>query len=214
MEYELFRSKLKPSVDCALIPGIIRNSLSGLNSHRTATMELMIEGSIQERRERMFEKPKNSLRPDPIPQAKRTSEASNISIPEAQPLAPAPAPQPPSQSLSDDATGIAINPASASVKYNTSPDSPALSKRAKRIKVARSEKPPADFKTNPSPSEDSVELECEGCHFKRSRSSLWGGASCTWCLIAGNDPKMKCVGCGTIFVRGVNACTGCQCKFK
>ena len=183
MEYELFRSKLKPSVDGALVSGIIRSSWSGLNSHRMAVMELIVEGSIRDRRERIFGEAKNSLRSDSIPQAEKASEAPNMSIPEVQLSAPAPAPQPPSQSLSDDATGIATNPALASVKYNTSPDSPALSKRAKRIKVARSEKPPADFKTNLSPSEDSVELECEGCHSKRSRSSLWGGASCTWCLI-------------------------------
>jgi len=179
-------------------------------------MELMIEGSIQERRERMPEKAKNSLQPDPTPQAKRTSEAPNIPIPEVQlpASAPAPAPQPPSQSLPNDATGIVTGPASASAKHNASSDSPALSKRTKGIKVARSEKPPADVKTNSSPSEDSVELECEGCHCKRSRSGLWGGATCGWCLFAGSDPKMKCVGCGTILVRGVDACTGCHRKFK
>jgi len=145
MEYELFRSKLKPSFDGALISGIIRGSSSGLNSHRTAVISLIVEGSIQARRERMFKKAKDSSRLDPTPQAKRTSEAPNTSIPEVQLPAPAPAPQPPSQALPNDATGIATNPASASAKYNASPDSlPALSERVKGIKVARSEKPPAE----------------------------------------------------------------------
>jgi len=82
MGYELFRSKLKPSVGGALVSDILRSSSSGLNSHRTVVAELIIEGSIQERRERIFEKAKNSSRSDPIPQAKRTSEAPNTSIPE------------------------------------------------------------------------------------------------------------------------------------
>jgi len=211
MEYELFRSKLKPSVDCALIPGIIRRSSSGLNSHRTAAIELIIEGSIQERRERMFEKAKNSPRPDPPSQAKGTNITPNISIPEAQPLAPAPAPQPPSQSLPNDTAGIVTSLMSASAEYEASQDSPGLLKPAKKIQgVTRCEEPPADVKTNSSPSDDSVELECESCHFKRSRSGPWSGAFCTRCL----SIRMKCVGCGTIFVRGVDACTGCHRKFK
>jgi len=215
MEYELFQSKLKASVDGALIPGIIRSSSSGLNPHRTAVMELIIEGSIQERRERMFEKAKNSPWSDPTPQAKRTSKAPNTSIPEVQLPAPPPAPQPSSESLPNDATDIVTSPASASAKCNASPDSPALSKRAKGIKVARSEKPLADVKTNPPPSEDFVELECEGCHSKRSRSSLsWFYSSCTRCPPTGNGLRMKCVGCGTIWVRSACVCTGCHRKFK
>ena len=211
MEYELFRSKLKPSVDGALVSGIIRSSSSGLNSHRTAAMELIIEGAIQERRERMFEKGKNNLQPDPTPQAKMTSEAPNTSVPEMQLPAPAPAPQPPSQSPPNDSTtGIVTSPASASVKHNASTDSPALSKRKKGIEVARSKKPLADVKPNPSPFEDFVELECESCHLKRSRISLWFGSSCTRCPCT----MVRCVGCGTTRASGIDSCTGCRRKFK
>ena len=215
MEYELFRYKLKPYVDGALVPGIIRSASSGLNSHRTAVMELMIEGSIQERRERMFEKAKNNPRSDPTSQAKRTGVAPNISIPEAQPLAPAPAPppQPRSQSLPNDTTGTVTNLASTSAGYEASQDSSGHLKPAKEIEgVARREEPSADVKTNPSPSEDCVELECESCHLKRLRSSLLLGA-CTECFWAGKSGKMKCVGCGTIG-RLHSACTGCHRKFK
>jgi len=211
MEYELFQSKLKPSIDGALISGIIRSSSSGLNPHRTAVMELIIGGSIQERRERMFEKAKNSPRSDPTPQAKRTSEAPNTPIPEAQPLAPAPA----SRSLPNAATGT--NPASASAKYNASPDSSALSgPKTEKKRATRSEKPPADVKTNLSPSKDFVELECEGCHLKRLRSLPWG-VSCPGCFLTSlksGKNRMKCVGCGTIWVDDVDACTGCHRTFE
>ena len=214
MEYELFRSKLKPSVDGALISGIIRSSSSGLNSHRTAVMELMIEGSIHERRERMFEKAKNNPRSDPTPRAKRTSVAPNISTPEAQPLAPAPTSQPPLQSLPNDTTVTVTSLASASAEHKTLQDSSGPLKPAKKIEgVARSEELPADVKTNPSPSEDSVELECETCHLKRSRRCLFFGF-CGQCILAENGGKMKCVGCGTVKAYNVDACTGCHRTFK
>jgi len=215
MEYELFRSKLKPSVDGALVSGIIRSSSSGLSSHRTAVMELIIEGSIRERRERTFTKAKNSLQPDPTPQVKMTNEASNMSIPEVQLPVPAPAPQLPSQSLPNDATDIVTTPASASTKHNASPDSPALSKRAKGIKVARGEESPADVKTNPSPSEDSVELTCRECNVRQLRSLLRNGIYCKLCPILWfGGVKMKCVSCGTIRVDDFDSCTGCHHKFK
>ena len=212
MEYELFRSKLKPSVDGTLISGIIRSSSSGLSSHRTAIMELIIEGSIQERRERMFAKGKNSLRPDPTLQAKRISVAPNMSIPELRPTAPAPAPQPPSPSLPNDTTGTVTCLASAPAECKVPQDSSALSGPTKKIEgVARSKKPPVDVKTNPSPSEDFVELECEGCHSKRSRRCPF---SCIGCLMMRRSAKMKCAGCGTIWVDDVDACTGCHRTFK
>jgi len=219
MEYELFRSKLKPFVDRASVSGTIRNSSSGLNSHRTAVMELIIEGSIRERRKRMFAEVENSFRSDPTPQVKMTSEAPNMPIPEVQLPLPVPAPQPPPQTLPNDATGIVTSPASASTKYNASPDSPALSGPNKKKKgVARSERPPADVKANPSPlnPEDFVmELECEDCHFKRSRRYLQDGVECgrLLCHLAGRG-SMRCVGCGTTRVDNTDACTGCHRTFK
>jgi len=217
MEYELFRSKLKPSVDGALIPGIIRRSSSGLNSYRTAVMELIIEGSIQKRREGMPKKTNNSLRPDPTSQVKRTSEAPNMTIPEVPSTAPAPAPQPSSQTLPNDATGIVTSPASASAKYNASPDPSALlGLGRKKKRVARCQKPPGDVNTNPSPSdpEDFVELECEGCHSKHSRSILLQGVYCPRLFCMTGSDSIKCVGCGTIRVNDVGACTGCHRTFK
>ena len=212
MEYELFRYKLKPSIDCALIPGIIRRSSSGLNSHRTTAMELIIEGSIQERRERMFEKAKNSLRSDPTPQPKRSSEARDISIPKVQPSAPAPASQPPPRSLPSGIIGTVTSPKPASSKYKAFEDSWASSKPAKKIKKAvQREEPPADVKTNPSSSEDFVELACRVCSTKQLRSRLQEGIHCSPCSFW---LKMKCVGCDTIRVDDVGACTSCHRTFK
>jgi len=212
MEYELFRSKLKPSIDGALIPGMIRGSSSGLNSHRTAAMELIIEGSIQERRERMFEKAKKNLRPDPIPQPKRTSEARNISIPEVQPSVPPPAPQPPSQSLPNGTTETVTSPKPASSKYKASEDSWAFSGYVKNIrKAVQHEEPPADVKTNPSSLDDFVELVCRVCSARQLRSRLWDGVYCSPCPLL---VKMRCVGCDTIRVDDVRACTGCHRVFK
>ena len=214
MEYELFRSKLKPSVDGALVSGIIRSSSSGLNSHRMAAMELIVEGSIRDRRERIFGEAKNSLRSDSIPQAEKASEAPNMSIPEVQLSAPAPAPQPPSQSLPNDATRSVTSPASASAKYSASPDSPAPSKRAKGIKVTRGEEPPADVKTNPSSSQGFVELACRKCGARQLRNGLCDGVYCRPCFLLVWDVKMNCVGCDTIRVDNVDACTGCHRTFK
>jgi len=190
MEYELFRHELKPSVDNDSISGIIRRSSSGLNSYRTAIMELIIEGSIQERRERMIEKAKNNPRSDPTSQVKRTSVTSNISTPRAQPLAPTPALQPPSQFLPNDTTGTVTSLASASAEYKASQD--------------------------PSPSEDTVEQECGTCHLKMLESCLLSGA-CPHCFPAGKGNGtglMKCLACGTIRLYATNTCTGCHRKFK
>ena len=192
---------------------MIRSSSLGLSSHRTAAMELIIERSIQERRERMFAKAKNRLWSDLTPQAKRGSEAPNISVPEVQLPAPAPAPQPPSQSFPDDTTGTVTSPEPAPSKYKTSGDSWISSKPAKKFKRGvQYEESPADVKTNPSPSEDFAELECRVCHLKQLRSYLLGGVYCRSFSCPGG--WMGCVGCGTVRADDVDACTSCHRKFK
>jgi len=214
MEYELFRSKLKSSVDGALVSEIIRSSSSGLNSHRTAAMELILERSIQERRERMFAKAKDSVRPDPAPQPRRTSEAPNIPIPEVKPPVPAPAPQLPSQFFPGGTTGTATSLASASAKYEASQDLSAFSKPTKEIKATRGKQPPADVKTNPSPPEVFFELACCRCKVKQARSSLRSGIWCSLCPREARGIEMWCVGCGTIRWKVNEYCTRCHGKFK
>jgi len=213
MEHELFWSELKPSVDGSLVSDIIRSSSSGLNSHRATAMELVLQRSIEERRERVFTKVKNTLRSDPAPQTK--IEVSNTPAPQVQPPAPATALQPPSKSLPGDTAGCVTSLPSVSTKYEASRDSPAPSKPAKsanKIKeVALREEPPADTKTKASPSEDVVQLVCRYCHIKQSRSDLRSGVHCSLCFW---PSQMKCVGCGIFRVGDFEACTSCRRKFE
>jgi hypothetical protein len=213
MEHELFQSKLKPVVDGALVSDIIRSSSSGLNSHRAVAIELILESSIEERRERMSTKAKDSLRRDSTPRPK--SEAPNIPVPQVQSQTPANASQPPSRSLPNDTTGIFINHASASAIHEAAQDSSAPSEPAKKIKeVARREEPLANDETNPSPSEDLVELICRGCNVKLTRSCLLAGLYCIKCPYSLRRSEMKCVGCGATRVDKVDACADCHRKFK
>ena len=114
MEYEFFRSKLKPLVDRSLIPSIIERSSSGEHPHHAVAMGLVLEKSIQERRERIS-KIKNASQLNS--QAERNTEAPTIAIQQAQHLASVPALQPLSQSSSS------FNLASASARTKALPDS-------------------------------------------------------------------------------------------
>jgi len=210
MEHEFFQSELKPLVDDALVPDIIRSSSSGLNSHRAAAIELILERSIQDRRERMLTKAKSRPRPNPTPQPE--SEAPDAPTPRVQSPTSATASQPPSRSLPNDTTGTATGPTPAPANHKSSQDPPTLPKPAKEVKVAQHEEPSADAKTNPSPPEDTVELVCLRCHVKKLRSDLWAGVYCGSCPWPWSETK--CVGCGTIRVSNVGACASCHGKFK
>jgi len=160
MEHELFQSELKPSVDGSLVSDIIRSTSSGTNSYRAAAMELIIERSIQERRERKFTKAENSVRPDPTPQPK--IEVLNTPAPQVRSPAPATASQPPPPP--DDAT---TSPASASAKHEASRSSSPPSKPAEKTnKVTGREETPTDTKSNASRSEEVTQLVCRTCHNK------------------------------------------------
>ena len=211
MEHELFQSKLKPSVDCALLSDVIRSSSSGQNSHRTAAMELLFERSVRACRERAFTKVKG-VRPDPTLQPTMTHEAPSMSTPQIQSPTPPTALQPTSPSLPDVNTGIIMSPIPAVTKHEVSQDSPTLSKTPQKVKEAtQHEEPPADAKINASSSEEIPQLTCQGCGVKQLRSHLRCGIYCDWCPFR---QVMKCVGCGTRRVRDVEACTKCHKKFK
>jgi len=217
MEYELFRSELKPSVDGALVSDIIRNSSSGLSSHRTAAIELILERSIQERRERMlFANVKNSVWPNSTTQPGGTGGALGISIPEVQSPVPTPAPQLPPQPPANGISGSFANLAVTMAEREASQGSSALSEPAGEINVARGEEQSADVKTDPPTSEDFVELVCRRCSVKQLRSSLHGGSYvyCGLCPRRRKDATMLCVRCGTTGASNVGACTGCHGRFK
>ena len=126
MEFELFRSKLKPLVDHTLIPNIIESSPEGERPHHAVAIGLILEGSIQERRKRMLEKVKNASRPDSTSQPDGGNEIPTASIPQAQPLAPAP------QQLSQLSTSV---PATASAHAETAPESSTLPQPGKETEI-------------------------------------------------------------------------------
>ena len=211
MEHELFQSKLKPSVDAALLSEMIRSSLSGGHPHRAAAMELIFERSIRERHGRMLTKEKRAVRPNPAPQPEESEDTPGIPIPQVQSPAPVSAPQSQSQSLPDSAgIGLPTRPASASVESKAPSKSSTLSRPAKKKnRGVRHEESPTDAKVNSPPSRGSVELACRSCNTKRPRSRLLFDICCTSCFT-----DAGCAGCGTPKTYGVGVCGGCHKKFK
>ena len=214
MEYELFRSKLKPLVDRASISDIIGTSSSGEHPHRTAAMGLLLESSIREHRHRMSEKVMDTSQSDPTSHPERSTETPTAPTPTAllvpttpvQPLVPVPASQPLSQSSSNSIL------ASASAKAEPPPDSSTLPESGKETNVGRLEEPSANNKTDP-PGVHTVRPACSGCgalaSLFRPRSH---NSSCPY--QARKVPPIKCDGCGTGIVRGPKSCTNCHGEFK
>ena len=196
MEYELFRSKLKPLVNRTLIPNIIESSSSGEHPHHALAMGLILERSIQERLERMS-KTTNTSQPDSTCKAEGNTETESVSIRQAQPFASVPAPRPLSQSSSSP------NLASASARTKGSPDLTPSEPR----KVESLDNPPANATANPS-CDYTVKLTCIRCGTTTPPSGRWfHGPGCP-------GGALKCAACGTEKVRGVYTCTKCHRKFK
>jgi len=218
MEHELFQSKLKASVDGALLSDIIRGCSSGENSYRAAAVELILERSIKERRERTIAKVENTPRLELIPQVERSNEESSTSILEVQSPTPSPVPEPPSQLSPMAALGRFSTDGLVSTKPQASLDSLSLAKRAKKAKMRRREEPPVVVKTNPPPpSEDIVQLVCRTCRVKQSRSELqFDHVYCKTCTCFGwpRPSTMECVGCGRARTGDTEACTGCHKEFE
>lgn len=214
MEHELFQSKLKPSVDGALISYIIESSSSGEHRHRTAALKLILERAIRERRKRILTKAKNNTSP-PHPTCPPNGSNKTPTVPIQQVQlptpAPTPAPQPQFQSYNFIAHYLTRYP-SASTKDEAPPVSSTLPKPAKTIEVVQREEPPPDIKTNSSPSEAVVELVCMGCGAKQRRRRLESGVHCASC--PRSSSIMRCVGCGTGRVEDIKTCTNCRKKFK
>ena len=207
MEHELFQSKLKPCIEGGLVLEIIRNSSSGLDSHRTAAMELLFERSIQGRRERMFTKVKDSLPSNPIPQSKGIGEGPIIPTSEVKPAAPAwHAPRPPQLLPSDTSPSVSTRARSALVNHETPRDP---SKPARKPKVARFEDPPGNAGVNWSPPKDVVQLLCRKCSAVQPRSHFRSRVFCGTCF-----GKVNCTGCGAFRISDTEACTNCYRNFS
>jgi hypothetical protein len=74
MQHELFHSKLKPSVESSSLLEIIRSSSAGETPHRATAMELTFERSIQEHKERMVARAKESKLQSPPAKPPATDE--------------------------------------------------------------------------------------------------------------------------------------------
>ena len=198
MEYELFRSKLKPLVDRASISNIIESSSSGERPHHAAAMGLILERSIQERRQRTSEKAKNTPQPDSTSQPEKRTSTPTTPIPPVQPPAPAPAPQPLSQ-LSSSST-----PAPASTKTETSPSSSAPSEPGEETRAGRKKRYRPNTKTN-STLEHTVKMTCSWCN---PQKSVVGWYHSILCL--NSSLPLKCDGCGAANIGSAETCTGCH----
>ena len=209
MEHELFRTKLKPLVDRALLPKLLEGSSSGEHPHRAPAIESVLERSIQDRRERMLAKAKSASQPGSTSKPEGSNETPKVATQRAK-HPPAPPPQPVSQSYSFISYLTRHVPAPA---RNETPSGPStVSQHEEKTEVERRQEPPADTQTNPPPSEPLVELVCMGCGVKQQRRALESGIHCVSCLKSSNF--MRCVGCGTARVSDIKACTNCHVKFK
>ena len=201
MEYELYRSKLKPLVNRTLVRNIIESSSSGEHPHHSVAIGLIFEKSIQEHYERMLQKAKTTPGPAPAPEPKTNTEVLTAPIPKSKCLVPDPAPQSVSRSSSSSAL------ASASAKTEKSTDSSTVSEPRKKTRVERPKQPLTNIRTNP-PDEGTVKLVCD-CGQTVSQSFLpFHRLLC----IHGHSP-LKCSGCEAERVESIDACTKCHKKF-
>ena len=208
MEYELFRSKLKPLVDCASIVNIIDNSSSGEHPHRTAAVGLILERSIEERRKRMLEKVQKASQPDPTSQPECSTKTPTGLTSESQlqplPLAPVPVPQPLPHSSSSSILASAPARTEALLQPST------LSEPEKEAKVEP--KPLASTKTNLSGGH-TVKRVCFGCG--AVAPSIGCQSHNSPCFYgAHKEPPLKCTGCGTRTDRRTNFCVSCVGRFE
>ena len=208
MEYELFRSKLKPLIETGLLSKTIQSSSSGANPHQASVIELIFERSIQERRERMLTEAKSK--------PAKSADVPDVCVAKARPPVPAPipAPQPPPQPLPND---VATGPVSwfvlPAAGHEAPPDPPTTWRSTKQHPPGVSPVGPSSWiKANPTPLEVDIHAECPRCNTRQLRNQLPFGVYCTTCL--GPMVVMRCSGCKITRARNTEACTSCQKKFK
>ena len=198
MEYEIYRSKLKPLTNCTLIRTIIETSSSGEHPHHSVALGLIIEKSIQEHRKRTLEKVKNDSQPGSKPEPEARTEAPTTSTPQAKPLAP----EPGSQSVSQSSSSSAL--ASASAKTEAPADSSILSEPGKEAKVGCLEEPPTYLLLDPF-CHHSVNLPCSSCNSITSLS----GKRLSLHMRRPGRLSFNCTSCQMEWVHGTYTCTKC-----
>ena len=170
---------------------MIESSSSGEHPHRMVAMGLILERSIQERRERISVKAEVS-QTDLAHQPKRCSETTNALIPKVTPTL---------QPLSSSD----LPPSSA--KTEASKDPSTSSGPAKKSQTVLHEKSPTDTKVDSLLSE----LVCQVCRVKHpiKRLSLQ-----VFCPVCPGWAFVKCDTCGESRVRNVDTCAKCYRRFK
>ena len=210
MEHELFQSKLKSSIDTALLSEMIRSSSSGENPHRTAAIKLILERSIQERRGRTVVKA-NSPQSRPVPQSKRSNEGSDTTTPPAEPPTPTPTPRPVSRpppksqsTPSETAPNREQTPRSESAQKTT----PAATQSG----AGGHKKAISNVRTSDSNSSGDVRLRCTtpSCDSSFRRSKLKDGLYCANCP---GQVATRCANCGLRRTTQVRKCDGCWLSF-
>ena len=196
-EHDLYWSKLKPLVDRTSLSSIVGGSCSGEHPHRTAAIQVVPDRSIQEHGKRMLAGTKDASQPGPTTQH-RSSEA-------LAPQLPAPAPQPPSQSVSNPVV------VSASVNIEAPQGPSTFSDTGKKFKGVRCKGPAANGTTNSSLTH-AMELVCGNCSttIPLAHYNSRPFASCR----RGMFHTTECSGCGTERVGKVDVCANCQGKFR
>ena len=199
MEYKLYQSKLKPLVNRTLIRNIIESSSTGEHPHHSVAMWLIVEKSIQERRERMLERAKNGSQSGSTPEPETSTEAPTDPIPQVKPPTPDPAPQSVSQSSSSSAL------ASASATTEASADSSTLSEPREETKAGCLEEPPTYPLPDPS-CNHRVYLPCRTC----GRTTSLSGRRLFRRISYPGKKSLKCGSCGIECLHGTYACTKCR----
>lgn len=196
MEYELFQSKLKSSVNRALISNIIESSSSGDHPHHPVAIGLILERSIQGRHKRALEKVKNTPQSTYSSQPEKGTKTPIAPVPPGKPIAPSP------QSSSSSVL------TTASTKTEAPPNPPTLSMSGIENEVDYPKEYPTDTKTIP-PCEHTVKLACGGCGAIMLRPD-----SCPrrLCKIFGHPPK--CASCGIEWATNAVVCTHCRGTLK
>jgi len=210
MEHQLFQCELKPSVDDDLLSKIIQSSSSGENSHRAAAMELIFERSVRERRERMAVRVRDSLRPGPAPEPKRSNERMSNPIQPADPISPAPAPQPVSRSPPKPQS----TPRETAQRLKPAPEPEPTQKTVPagiQSDTGTHQKSAPDTKTSDSePTITFLRCSAENCSGYGGRDGLKGGLYCGICR---DQTAALCANCGFCRSTKVSNCKGCGLKF-
>lgn len=200
MEHELFRSKLKSLVDHAVFSDIVKSSSSGEQPHCSKAMQLVLLGSVQDRRKRVGVAVNDTPQLDPMPQVQKSSEMQKeLTQGGRSNFGPTPALQQPPSPNSSSASA----PTMEEAPPDPTPPSESLGKTVALVEYGI----PFASGGDSSPG-DAVRLVCSNCGGKPIYTQSCWGLRCFSCPnITSPWHTMKCAGCGTIRAGLVSTCS-------